>query len=249
MVEAEALRKRKQAALRIAAWAARILRRRAARRKLENDSANTIARAFRTYKLQRTYFLRRRQRALSLQRNADLARMRAYEEFKSRRRAAALQILFWYQEIKCRALLKKLDSVNHMIRSRPDRDANARRIQHFWTVARERLRFLELHKTQVEKRQRTIQQERIRRAAVKIQGQFRCYQRRNELAMRRDALHADRTLAAIVIQKHVRRWLAKNTFWQEKISKLSMFRELQRLRQKERVRISGAPIAAPKHAW
>lgn len=246
---ADTLRKRKQAAVLVANWSARILRRRAARRRLEDHCASVIARSFRMFKLQRSYFNRRHARAEEARKQEEIARMVEEELVQSRRRAAALQILYWFQELKCKALLRKLDNVSAMINNRPDRDANARRIQQFWIVARQRMLFLRMSNAQDEQRRNVVQQERIRNAVVKIQGHFRRHQHRHDIEMRRKAFQANRSLAATVIQKYVRKWLAKNIYWQEKITKLSMFRELQKLRQKDRIRVSGAPLAAPKHAW
>jgi hypothetical protein len=239
---AEQSRRRKNAALKIASWAARLLRRRREVRAKIHRAVFVIIRAFRLFKLKRIYFLRKREKIARLKLLMDEELQKAREQEMTRRREAALVIYYFYLRYRSRSILQHIDAIFSKIKGQPDRSEAARTIQNFWWISRTRLQLERARRFSLEIREVTAREETIIYAATVIQTKFRQYSKRYVLNQRRELYKQNRNAAAIVIQTMWRKILAKDLLWGEKMRKLSMYKELLRLRQIERTRASAVPI-------
>ena len=231
-IDVNLARRRKASAIRISTFFLRLYR----RWRLRDDSSSRIARAFRLFRIQRTYCTRKRERRLLREKRAAEEEEQAFTQAAVRRHQAGLTIYYYLLRFRAQKVLRALDSRRDAFLASPAEQADAREqqafvIQRFWRASLGRLQLSRARVARTEKIREMREQDRLVYSAVSIQTAFRGYWAKREVEIQREKLRADKAVAALVIQKAVRRWLATNEAWQLRVSQLSMFKELQRLRR------------------
>lgn len=228
--ELDYLRFRKQQAEKISLWAKKQLE-----RKRKKDAAQKcIRKAWFHYKSQRQYFLKRYERKLEMKRQAEMDKRHQEEAERIAKRNAALVILYYYLRYKVRSLLARIDKVCDDIRARPNREDNVRILQRFWRTTVARIQLLKMQRIKSNVFQRSRNEERLLAAAIKIQSLYRVLLARKNLDEKRKRIIADRTYAAVVIQRNVRKLIAKILADELRLGKLSMYKEYRLLMNKSR---------------
>jgi hypothetical protein len=227
-----AMRHRKACAVRLSTFFLRLFK----QWKLRDRASRMIARAFRLFRVQRTYCMRKRDRRLEQLKQMEIEREQQLLETAVGRNNAALTIYYHWLRYKAQKVVNAIEAHrqpavagNSGVSNKFQKEAAT--IQRFWRASVARMEATAKAKSRADAKTRKLLRERVAANAVAIQTSFRSFLAKRELESRREQMRQNRELAAVKIQKAVRRWLASNEAWQLRISQMSMFKELQRLRR------------------
>ena len=165
---------------------------------------------------------------------AEVARLELIQEEK--RKGAALVILYYYSKWRLRTLVFRLDRVCDEVRSRPDRQENAKILQKFWRISLAKLDTMKRRRIAAQERERTAQEEQLFNAALRIQALYRQVKAKRCVEDTRRRIKEDRNYAVEVIQRNARMWLAKIRSDEMRLGHLSMYQEFRRLLTRKQYR-------------
>lgn len=245
---ADVARRRKAAAVKLSTFFLKLYR----RWKKRDAAARRIARAFRLFRVQRTYCGRKRERRLQAIKDKEFQQEQLILHTAVRRRQAALTIYYYWLRYRAQKVVTALETHSKEVRGHEelqpiDKNVQAREatvIQSFWRASVARMETARARQAAQKTGVLAKQRERLVASAVTIQSTFRSCWARRELAVRREQVRRNTHVAALRIQKAVRRWLASNEAWQLRVSQLSMFKELQRMRKVATARHASLQLAA-----